>query len=118
MYTVIILILTFCLSANATCPDFKMVMGGDIVPCSGIFLNQKTNDLVKKDLRDNEIRKKQLSLKDLQITELKKDRDNWAKEADKQAKARHEQGNDLRNGFLAGIGITLAIMFGVRQVSK
>lgn len=113
------LLLTLLLSTQAlACPAFKMVQGGEPAPCSGIFLNQSTNEMVKKDLRDNELRKKQIELKDLQITELKSDRDGWKSEAEKQAKLKRSKDNNLRNGVVAGVLATLAVMFAVRQVSK
>lgn len=113
------LLLTLSISLQAlACPAYKMVEAEDIVPCKGLFLNQSTNEQVKKDLRDNELRKKQIELKDLQLKEITKDRNDWKSEADKQAKLRHSQDNDMRNGVLAGIGLTLLIMFGVGQVSK
>jgi len=118
MRILVTILLTFTITVSAACPKYKMVDTGDTVPCSGIFLNQSTNEAVKKDLRDYSLTKKQIELKDLQLSNLKEDRDKWAKEAMKQAKARHEQDNDLRNGFVAGIALTLAVMFGVGQVSR
>lgn len=117
MRVLIMLLLILSLTASA-CPKYRMVDTGDSVPCKGIFLNQVTNEAVKKDLRNNELRKKEIALKDLQLSTLKEDRDKWAREAHKQAKARHDRGNDLRNGFITGIALTLAIMFGVGQVSR
>tara|TARA_R100001086_G_scaffold249961_1_gene192064 strand:- start:393 stop:713 length:321 start_codon:yes stop_codon:yes gene_type:complete len=101
--------LTF--TAQASCPKYQFMKKDDLAPCNGLFLNERTNDAVKKDLRDYSLTKKQLELKDLQLSSIKKDRDKWAQEAMKQAKARHNQRNDLRNGFLVGIALTLAILF-------
>lgn len=108
----LILTITLIISLNASaCPKYKMINQGDSVPCKGIFINQPTNELIKKDLRDNKLKDKKIKLKDLQISTLKEDRDKWAKEAHVQAKARYEQRNDLKKGFLYGIGLTLAVMF-------
>lgn len=112
------LLLTTQSFAQTVCPAYLMVKAGDQSPCSGIFLNQSTNEMVKKDLRDNELRKKQIELKDLQLTELKSDRDNWKSEAEKQAIIRHSKDSDLRNGVIAGVIATLAVMFVVRKVGK
>lgn len=119
MHNIITLLITLLLIQSVqACPDYKHMETGDPAPCSGVFLNQPTNDAVRKDLRNGELRKKQIELKDLQISELSNDRDKWAKEAHKQAKVRHSQSNDLRNGFIVGIGLTLLVMFGVGQVVK
>ena len=116
---ILALILTLSISLQAlACPAYKMMEGGDLAPCAGIFLNQSTNDQVKKDLRNNELRRQQLELRDLQVTELTHDRDAWKSEAEDQAKLRHKSSNDLRNGVLSGIGLTLLVIFAAGQVNK
>ena len=115
----LILLLTLTLSTQVlACPAYKLVTAGDEVPCKGVFLNQTINDKVKRDLTDNEIRKKQIELKDLQINQLSTDRDNWKVEAQKQAKLNRSKDNDMRNGVIAGVVMTLAVMFAARQVGK
>lgn len=118
MRFLITLLLTLSFTAHAACPAFKMVQGGELVPCNGVFLNQETNELVKKDLRDNELRKKQLTLKDLQIKQITVDRNNWKGEATKQAEVSHSKDNDIWKGFFGGLGLTLLVMFATGQASK
>lgn len=113
----IALLLTFTLTA-AACPDYQPLKAGDKSPCDGHFFNNQTENSIRKDIRDYKLTQKQIELKDLQLRELEQDRDKWAKEAHNQAKARHEQDNDMTYGVIAGIGLTLAVMFGVGQVSK
>ena len=116
---ILTLLLSLLISTQSlACPAFKIVETSEPVPCSGIFLNQSTNEQVKKDLRDNEIRKKQIELKDLQLTETTKDRNGWKSEAEKQAKLNHSKDSDLRNGVIAGVLATLAVMFAVQRVGK
>ena len=115
MRFIILLLLTLSLPTQA-CPKYQMVKSGDIVPCSGIFLNQAINEAVKKDLRDYKLTLSQLSISQDNVKDLIEDRDKWAKEAHKQAKARYSQSNDLRNGFIVGVGLTLAIMLTVKWV--
>ena len=112
------LLLTFTITVSATCPPHKSLKAGEPAPCSGHFLNQSTNEAVKKDLRDYKLTLKQLSISQGMVRDLEQDRDKWSEEAHKQAKARHSMDSDLTKGFLAGIGLTLAVMFGVGQVSR
>lgn len=120
-YLKLIIITTFIfssLSLSADCPSHIPMNTGGIAPCRGMFLNDDLNESVKKDLRDNEIRKKQIELKDLQIQELSKDRDKWAKEAENQAKARHASDGDLRKGIIYGVLGTVVAILGARALSK
>lgn len=111
--------LTLLISLQSiACPMHKSISAGEPAPCDGHFLNNQANEYVKRDLRDNELRKKQIELKDLQINELSKDRDNWKVEAEKQARLKHSGDNDLRNGVIAGVVMTLAVMFAVQKVGK
>lgn len=101
-----------------SCPPHKSVSAGDVVPCKGHFFNEPTELRIRTDVRDNELRKKQIELKDLQINQLSTDRDNWKVEAQKQAKLNRSKDNDLRNGVIAGVVMTLSVMFAARQVGK
>lgn len=115
----ITLLLSLLLSTQAlSCPPHKSVAAGDVVPCNGVFLRKDIEERVKIDVRDNELRKKQIELKDLQINQLSTDRDNWKVEAQKQAKLNRSKDNDMRNGVIAGVVMTLAVMFAARQVGK
>jgi len=111
------ILLTFTLTVQA-CPSYEHMEQGSEAQCEGFFFNMKTNDRIKKDVRDNQLRKKQIELKDLQLNEITSDRNKWIKEAHNQAKARYQKKNDLRNGFLGGIGLTLALVFALGRVSK
>jgi hypothetical protein len=116
---IIIFITALLISVQTlACPSYQLVDNGDKVPCKGLFLNQSTNEYVKKDLRDNEIRKKQIELKDLQLTEITTDRDNWKSEASKQAELRHRKDNNLRNGMLIGAAAALLSIFLVKKASE
>jgi hypothetical protein len=116
---ILTILLTLSISLQAlACPSYKMVEAEEPSPCKGLFLNQSTNDQVKKDLRDNELRKKQIELKDLQLTEITSDRNSWKSEAKKQSELSHRKDNDMRNGIIAGVGLTLLSIFLVRQVDK
>ena len=109
-------LITFILlysSTSVACPELKHLETGDKAPCSGLFLNQQEESRVKKDLRDYEITKKQIKLKDLQVKDLETDRNNWKSEAQKQAEVSHSKDNDLYMGFIYGTGLTLLIMFAV-----
>jgi hypothetical protein len=101
-----------------SCPPYRIVKAGESTPCSGVFLNQSINEQVKIDLRDNELRRQQIELKDLQLTEITQDREGWKIEADKQAKLNHSKDNNLRNGIVVGVLTTIAIMFAVQKVGK
>ena len=114
-----IILITFLLPLKVlACPSYKMVVEGELSPCNGLFLNEAANEQVKTDLRDNELRKRQLELKDLQIVEITKDREGWKTEAGKQAKLNHSKDSDLRNGILLGVLSTIAIMFASQKISK
>lgn len=111
------LLLTLFISTHAlACPSHLKVSEGDSVPCSGMFFNDSMELSLRKDVRDNELRKKQIELKDLQIEELSNDRDKWAKSAHIQAKARHDQDNDFRNGAIVGVGLTVLSIFAAGQI--
>lgn len=114
---IITLLLTITLSFNtlADCPSHKSMVKGDQAPCQGHFLNQNTNERVKKDLRDYKLTLEQLDLTKDMVLDLEQDRAKWAKEAHEQAKLRHDSQNDLRNGFIAGIVLTLGILLGVSK---
>ena len=118
MKLLISILLTFSLTASANCPYHVQINSGESAPCDGYFMNSEANEIIKKDLRDYELTLEQLRLSDLQISTIEEDRDKWRKEAMSQAEVRASQSNDMRNGFLYGIGITLAIIFGASQVSK
>lgn len=115
------LLLTLIISLTATaqvCPNHQLLKSGDLAPCNGHFFNNETEQSIRKDVRDGELRKKQIQLKDLQIKQLSEDRNMWADEAHKQAKARHELDSDLTKGVLGGIALTLLVMFGIGQVNR
>lgn len=113
----LLLSLLFSLQA-LPCPPHKSVSAGESVPCKGHFFNDDMEKRIRTDVRDNELRKKQIELKDLQINQLSTDRENWKVEAQKQAKLNRSKDNDMRNGVIAGVVMTLAVMFAVRQVGK
>ena len=116
---ILTIFLTLSISLQAlACPAFKMVEPAEPSPCKGIFLNQSTNEQVKKDLRNGELRAKQLELKDIQLVEIRQDRNAWQYEAKKQSELSHRKDNDMRNGIIAGVGLTLLSIFLVRQVDK
>jgi hypothetical protein len=117
MHLLITTLLTLSITVNA-CPDYKPLNQGDPAPCQGHFFNNTTEKRIRKDIRDGKLREQQIKLRDLQVKELKKDRDNWKEEARKQSEVSHSKDGDLTKGFLYGIGLTLAILFGVNQVSK
>jgi hypothetical protein len=118
MRTLAILFALLFASKSIACPAYQLVKAGDPTPCQGVFLNQSTNDRVKRDLTDNEIRKKQIELKDLQIQELSTDRENWKVEAEKQAKISRSKDSDMKKGAAAGVIMTLVAIFLIRQVDK
>lgn len=112
-------LLTLTLSTQAlACPAYKLVESGGESPCKGVFLNQDTNDKVKRDLTDNEIRKKQIELKDLQINELSTDRESWKVEAEKQAEVSRSKDGDLKKGVIAGVVLTVVAIIIAGQVKK
>lgn len=116
---ILTLLLTFTLSTQAlACPAYKLVTAGDQSPCKGVFLNQDTNDRVKRDLTDNEIRKKQIELKDLQINELSTDREDWKREAENQAEVSRSKDGDLKKGIIAGVILTVVAIIVAGQVKK
>lgn len=100
------------------CPAHKSISAGEQAPCNGHFFNEETELRIRKDVRDNELRKEQLELKDLQVNLLQADRDNWKVEAEKQAKLKRSKDSDMKVGIVAGVVMTLAIMFTARQVGK
>lgn len=100
------------------CPSYKSISPGEQAPCKGIFFNEETELRIRKDIRDNQLRKEQLELKDLQVNLLQADRDNWKIEAEKQAKLKRSKDSDMKIGIVAGVVMTLAVMFAVRRVSK
>lgn len=111
------LLLTFTLSFQSfACPNHLSLEKGEQAPCEGHFFNNDTEKRIRKDVRDNELRKQEIELKDLQVEQLKEDRERWKEEAEYQSKARHERDGDLTKGFMYGIGLTLAILFGAKQV--
>lgn len=111
------LLLTFSLAVSA-CPDHLRMQTGDEAPCDGHFFNNDTESQIRKDVRNNQLRKEQLELKDLQVDTLKEDRDKWKEEAENQAKARHEMDGDLTKGLLYGIGVTLLVILATGQAQK
>lgn len=116
---ILTLLLTLTLSTQAlACPAYKLVTVGDEVPCKGVFLNQTTNEKVKRDLTDNEIRKKQIELKDLQINQLSTDREAWKVEAEKQAEVSRSKDGDLKRGVIAGVVLTVVAIIVAGQVKK
>lgn len=116
---IITLLLILTLSSQAlACPHHLRMEEGSIAPCSGHFFNDETEQSIRKDVRDNEIRKEQLRLKDLQVNTLKEDRDRWKDEAENQAEARHKMDGDLTKGLLYGIGITLLVILATGQAQK
>lgn len=116
---ILTLLLTLTLSTQAlACPAYKLVTAGDEAPCKGVFLNQTINEKVKRDLTDNEIRKKQIELKDLQINELSTDREAWKVEAEKQAEVSRSKDGDLKRGVIAGVVLTVVAIIVAGQVKK
>lgn len=116
---IITLLLTFTLSFQAlACPSHLRMEEGSVAPCDGHFFNDETEQSIRKDVRDNELRKEQLKLKDLQVDALEEDRDKWKAEAENQAEARHEMDGDLTKGLLYGIGITLLVILATGQAQK
>lgn len=119
MRTLIGALLALTLSSAAlACPNHIRLKVGDQAPCSGHFFNDITEQRIRKDVRDNQLRKKQVELKKLQIQKMTEDRDDWKRESEKQSKARHEMGSDLTKGFLSGIGLTLIVIFVSGRISK
>ena len=115
----LILFLTLTLSTQAlACPAYKLVTAGDEAPCKGVFLNQAINDKVKRDLTDNDIRKKQIELKDLQINQLSTDREAWKVEAEKQAEVSRSKDGDLKKGVIAGVLLMVVAIIVAGQVKK
>lgn len=116
------LILAFFILIQPTqalsCPSHKSISAGEQAPCSGHFFNNETELRIRKDVRDNQLRKEQLELKDLQLSKITDDRDNWKVEAQKQAKLNRGKDSDMRNGIIAGVVMTLAVMFAVQKVGK
>ena len=113
------ILITFILSFSIlACPDYQRLKSGSAAPCNGHFFNDSTELSIRKDVRDNKLLKKQVTLKDLQINQLTEDRDNWKKEANKQSKVSHNKDSDLTKGFVGGIGLTLLVMFLGKKVSK
>lgn len=112
-----LILLTFTTQALA-CPDYKRLTSGESAPCNGHFFNDQMEKSIRKDVRDNQIRKEQIELKDLQIKELSEDRNNWKKTAEKQAEISRSKDSDFKLGVAAGIGLTLLVIFATGQVSK
>jgi len=118
MKLLITFLLTFTLiiSASATCPDHLRLQKGDSAPCKGHFFNDEMEKSIRKDVRDNEIREQKIELKNLQINQLKEDRNRWKEEAEHQAEVRHEMDGDLTKGLIYGVSLTLAVLFGASKV--
>lgn len=114
MRILIITLSILSLSVNA-CPKYKKQVTGDKAPCDGYFFNLETEKRIRKDVRDNELRKEQIKLKDLQIKKITQDRDDWKSEAKKQSEASHSKDSDLTKGFLGGIALSVLLMFGVKK---
>lgn len=118
MRILVVLIIMILSTEAMACPPYILMNPKDIAPCQGIFLNKAVNEQVKKDLRDNEIRKKQIELKDLQIVEITSDREGWKTEANKQSNLNHSKDNDLRNGVIVGVLSTIALILVSQRFTK
>lgn len=118
MPTITILLVLLLSAQSLACPSHKRVTKGDVIECPGHFFNDNTESQIRKDVRDNELRKEQIKLKDFQIKTLSKDRDEWKEEAGNQSEARHKMDSDLTKGFLGGVGLTILIIFAAGRVSK
>lgn len=117
MRILIALILVMTLPVHA-CPDYQRMKAGNQAPCDGHFFNNDTESRIRKEVRDNELRKQQIELKDLQLQSITKDRDGWKEQAEKQAEVSHSKDNDLTKGFWYGVGLSVLIMFGVSRAVK
>lgn len=115
MRVLIALILVMTLPLAQACPDYLRMQTGTKAPCSGHFFNDATEVHIRKDVRDNELRRQQIELKDLQLKSVTDDRNGWKEEAEKQAQVSHSKDSDLTKGFIYGVGLSILIMFGVSR---
>jgi len=118
MRVLVALIVIMTLPVVQACPNYLRMQVGTKAPCTGYFFNDDTESHIRKDLRDGELRKQQIELKDLQLKSITDDRDSWKAQANQQSKAAHSKDNDLTQGFLYGVGLSVLIMFGVSRVNR